>query len=347
MRIFTAAQLLEVIGDGELLGDPHRKIRGIAPLEKASEGEATFLFKVVDPALVEELGASVVILPKVAGLSPGSDKTLIMVDSLLRAMASLLHLFAESPFDEVGVSPLAFISSEVKLGEEVTVYPFAFIDREAEIGDRSVIMPYVFIGRGARLGQEVVVFPGVVIYPGVIVEERVVIHAGAVIGSDGFGYVEVEGKRVKIPQIGRVRVEDEVEIGANTCVDRATLGETTIGKGTKLDNLIQIGHNTVVGKDCAFAGQVGISGSVKVGDRVLMGGQVGVADHVKIGNDAKIAARAGIMANLEKGSVVSGAPAMPINRWKRIHASLVRLPDLSRRFRRLERIVEHFKGEGP
>jgi len=343
MTRLTAQKLLEAIGDGEIKGDPEREIEGFAPPEIASEKQATFFFKLPDTKTLKSIKASVVILPFFSGVED-PNKTFIMVKNPLFAMTSLLSLVSKPLFEKGGISPLAYVSAEADIDEDVTIYPFVFVDKEAYIAKGSVIMPHVFIGKKAKIGREVVIFPCAVIYPETVIKDKVIIHAGAVVGSDGFGYVELNGKRIKIPQIGRVRVENEVEIGANTCIDRATLGETVIGEGTKIDNLVQIGHNTSIGKNCAFAGQVGISGSVKIGDRVLMGGQAGIADHINIEDDAKIAAKAGIMSNVQKGEIVSGAPAMSISKWRRVQASLMRLPELSRRIRRLERILEHIQG---
>jgi len=211
------------------------------------------------------------------------------------------------------------------------------VERDAVLEDNVVVMPFAFVGAGSVIGEGTVLFPGVVIYPGTRVGKRCRIHSGAVIGADGFGYVERDGKRVKIPQVGRVVIGDDVEIGANTCIDRATFGETVVGEGTKIDNLVQIGHNCRIGRHCAFAGQVGISGSVVVGDRVLMGGQAGIADHAVIGSDVKVAAKAGVFGKVADGEVIVGAPAMSAAKWKRIQGIISRLPEIYSLFRKLKR----------
>lgn len=344
MTEFTAAQLREYLGKGEILGDPSRKIREVAPPQEAGEGSLTFLFAKKWLKALSRVKASVVVLPFLEGLVPSEGVTYILVEDVGEAMIRLLSLFFISPFSrDVGVSPLAHVSPRATVGDGAVIYPFAFVDEGAVVSSGAVVMPYVFVGRGARIGPGVVLMPSVVVYPGVEVGENTVIHGGAVLGGDGFGYVEHQGRRVKIPQVGGVKIGKEVEIGANACVDRATMGCTVVGEGSKLDNLVQVAHNVKIGKHCAFAAQVGISGSSRVGDGVLMGGQVGVADHAEIGDRAILTAKAGVMGRVPPGAVMTGAPAMPHNTWKKVEVWKSRLPQLVERLKALEKALEELK----
>ncbi len=322
------SEIAGIVG-GRVVG-PDVEIRGIKGYEEAGEGEITFA---VDASLLSRCSrASAVIVPE--GVELPETGSFLVVKNPLEAAVVVASIFYREEFGE-GISDRAVIYPDVKMGRGVVVREFAVVESGAVLGDNVVVMPYVFVGRGAIIGDGTVLFPGVVIYPGMVIGRNCRVHAGAVIGADGFGYFEREGKRVKIPQIGRVVLGDDVEIGANTCVDRATFGETVVGEGTKIDNLVQIGHNTKIGKHCAFAGQVGVSGSVRVGDRVLMGGQVGIADHAVIGSDVKIAAKAGVFGRVADGETIIGAPAMPAAKWKRIQAIINRLPEMYKLFKKL------------
>ena len=347
MTEFTAAQLREFLGRGEILGDPSRVVKEVAPPHEAGEGCLTFIFAKKWLKALPQVMASVVVLPPLKGLKPPPHATYLVVDDVGEAMIRLLSLFFCPPYSrEVGISPLAYISPGAMVEDGAVIYPFAFVDQGAAVASGAVIMPYVFVGRNARIGAGALLFPSVVVYPEVEVGEGAIVHAGAVLGADGFGYVEREGKRVKIPQIGTVKIGRDVEIGANTCIDRATMGSTVVGEGTKLDNLVQVGHNVKIGRHCALAGQVGISGSVEVGEGVLMGGQAGVADHVRIGDKAILTAKAGVMGRVPPGAVVTGAPALPHHQWRRAQALYARLPQLAERIKALEKTLEELKGGG-
>ena len=346
MSKLTAARLREILGTGEIVGDPYRLVTGVSPPEEAAEGDLTFVFSKKWLRSLSQVKASVVVLPYTEGLTPSSSTTYIMVERIEEAMIRLLSLFIPTVVTQrESVSPMAFVSPLATLEEGARVYPFAFVDDGAHIGKGAVIMSHVFIGKDAKIGEGVLIYPGAVVYPGVVIEKDSIIHAGAVLGADGFGYVEFQGQRTKIPQVGKVRIEEKVEIGANTCIDRATMGTTVVGEGTKLDNLVQIGHNVKIGKHCAFAAQVGISGSVRIGDRVLMGGQAGVADHAFIGSDSMIGAKSGIAGRVPKGSIVMGSPALPHRVFKRVQGALTKLPEMVKRVRALEKALERLKDE--
>ena len=327
---YRASYIAELVG-GRLVGEDV-EVSSIRGYHEAGPDDITF---VLDASLLSKpTDARVVIAPD--GAEGVEGKSLILVKNPLEAAVVVANLFYREEFGE-GISDRAVVYPGAKISEGVVIREFAVVEDGVELGRNVVVMPYAYIGRDSVIGDGTVLFPGVIIYPGTIVGKRCRIHAGAVIGADGFGYFEKSGKRIKIPQIGRVVIGDDVEIGANTCIDRATFGETVIGDGTKIDNLVQIGHNVKVGRDCAFAGQVGISGSVVVGDRVLMGGQAGIADHAVIGSDVKVAAKAGVFGRVRDGEAIVGAPAMPAPRWKRIQAIINRLPEMYQLFKRLKR----------
>jgi len=251
MTEFTAAQLREFLGKGEILGDPSRKVTSVAPPQESNEGCLTFVFAKKWLKFLPQIKASIVVLPAVEGIHPPAGTTYIVVEDVGEAMIRLLSLFFTPPFSgDLGVSPQAYVSEKAVVEEGAVIYPFAFVDHHAVIGKGAVLMPNVFVGRGSRIGAGAVLMPSVVVYPGVEVGENTVVHGGAVLGADGFGYVEFQGLRVKIPQVGGVIIGRDVEIGANSCVDRATMGSTIIGEGTKLDNLVQVAHNVKIGKHC-------------------------------------------------------------------------------------------------
>ncbi|RME60900.1 MAG: UDP-3-O-(3-hydroxymyristoyl)glucosamine N-acyltransferase [Candidatus Dadabacteria bacterium] len=318
-------------------GSAETVIRGVCSLDEPQKGCITFALKVKVDKLDKAFksGISALILPKDITSSllesikakGRNNISLLLSKNPLLSISKIASFFdkRELPFS-AGVSEKAYLASSVQLGERVAIAPFAFVSDEVEIGDGSVIYPNVFIGKGCKLGKNVVIYPGVVIYQGTEIGDNVVIHSGSVIGADGFGYVEVEGKLSKIPQIGRVIIKQGVEIGANVCIDRAAFGTTVIGEGTKIDNLVQIGHNVKIGKGCIVCGNVGIAGSVEIGDRVVIGGGVGIADHIKIVSGVRLAAYSGVANDILKPGDYGGAPAKPAKEWKRILASQVLLP---------------------
>jgi UDP-3-O-[3-hydroxymyristoyl] glucosamine N-acyltransferase len=233
---------------------------------------------------------------------------------------------------------MASVHPSATLGKDVSIGPFAVVEEGAVIGDRAAILAGVYVGKGASVGEDSLVYPRVTLYHGVRVGKRAVLHAGCVIGSDGFGFAPSEKGYRKIPQIGTVEIDDDVEIGANTTIDRATLGVTRVGKGTKLDNLIQVGHNVVIGKDTVIAAQTGISGSCKVGSRVMIGGQAGLAGHLEVGDGVMLGAKSGVGTSIsaKETHAWSGIPAMPHKTWLRMAMLLPSLPELFRRVKRLE-----------
>ena len=327
--------------DGEITGDPDIEILGVAGVHDVREGEITFL---ADRRLVKECARSKAACVVVKNVIPEIDKPQVVVGNPHYAFAQLLGLFSAKPERPSGVSDSARVSPHAVIGRDVTIYPFSYISDGAAIGDETVIYPGVFVGNEAVLGAGCIIYPNVTIRERVTIGRRVIIHPGAVIGSDGFGYVTEGGRHHKIPQIGSVTVGDDVEIGANVTIDRATTGSTVIGKGTKIDNLVQIGHNVSIGEHAILAGQAGVGGSTVIGNYVVLGGQVGVADHARIEDGSMLAARSGVFGHLPKG-VYSGSPTLPHKEWLKATALFARLPDLQRKVKELEEKLKRLDKE--
>jgi|Deesub1362B_J571_1020462.scaffolds.fasta_scaffold03483_4 UDP-3-O-[3-hydroxymyristoyl] glucosamine N-acyltransferase len=331
-------EIARLVG-GELKGDPEVDISGIAPLESAGPGDLTFLANRKYARFLKATRASAILLPQGEWDLP---QALILCEDPYFAFARIMQEFYGTGRKlPPGVHPSAVVAEGVTIGEGVAIGPFVTVEEGVQIGDRSCIYPGSYIGKDVVIGADVLIYPNVTVREGTRIGNRVIIQPGAVIGSDGFGFAQHNGVYYKIPQVGRVVIEDDVEIGANTCIDRATLGETRIKKGVKLDNLIQIAHNVEVGEHTVIAAQTGISGSTRVGHHVMMGGQVGVVGHITIGDHAICGAQAGVTKPVPEKTFVSGYPARPHRQELRIEASVEKLPDLIRHIRELEnRIAE-------
>lgn len=324
------ARLLEgdVVGEGEIV------IHGFAPLEHAQVGELSFVSDDKNAARLSTSQASAVLVDAQRLV----DRPAIRVRDPYLAFITLLEHFFPPQHPAWGLDARAILESDVQVGAHAHIGPYAVIAHGARLGNRVVIYPGTYVGAGCEIGDDCVLYANVSLYPHVSLGHRVVVHSGAVIGADGFGfYPQSDGSYRKIPQIGRVVIADDVEIGANTCVDRAMLGDTIIAGGAKLDNLVQVGHNTEVGAHAVLAGQVGLSGSVRVGARVRMGGQVGVADHVRIGEGATLMAQSGVPSDVAPGATVFGTPAMRSTTFKRMHLYSQRLGELFQQVKHLQR----------
>jgi UDP-3-O-[3-hydroxymyristoyl] glucosamine N-acyltransferase len=328
--------------NGELTGDPEQEIAGVAGVREAGEGDITFISS---PGYVRYLAGKKVACVIVRDFLPDVPAPQIRSGNPLFAFAKAIEYFHPKAQHTPGISERAHISSGVSIGKDVSIYPFVYIAEKAVIGDYTTIMPGAFVGAGATIGRDCLVYPNVIVREGVRIGNRVTIHAGTVIGSDGFGYVFENNEHYKIPQAGGIVIGDDVEIGSNVSVDRATTGNTVIGKGTKIDNLTQIAHNVTIGEKCLIVAQVGIAGSSEIGDFVVFGGQSAVADHSSIESGTMLAAQSGIKGNIKKG-IYAGSPAIPHATWLRAQALFARLPELNKRIRGLEEKINRLeKGE--
>ncbi|HEY3297110.1 MAG TPA: UDP-3-O-(3-hydroxymyristoyl)glucosamine N-acyltransferase, partial [Armatimonadota bacterium] len=306
----------------------------------AVEGDIVFA---ESPKLLEEASASkasaIISLPEI----PDVGRPMILVQNPRLAFAKVLEVFSQMRKPETGIHPSSFIGAGTTIGSNPSIGFNVSIGCDVVIGDNVWIYPFVHIGDGAHIGDDCVVHPFVSIYDRASIGNRVIIHGGSVIGADGFGYTKAGDKHYKIPQIGTVMIGDDVEVGANVTIDRARTGVTRIGSGTKIDNLVQIGHNVNIGENCIVISQTGISGSVEIGDRVLITGQAGIKDHVKIGHDSVLAGRAGIMNDVDPGSFLSGYPARPHKESMKVFAAENRLPELVRTIKSMEKRIKELE----
>lgn len=331
--------IAESIG-GTVAGDDSVIIKGISSLALAKEGEISFL---ADPGLQDQLRvtkASAVILKAGSKLFPGPQ--LIVPDPYL-AYAQVAAMFAPPLPRFEGVSEKAVIGEGVVLGKGVSVYPFVYVGKDAVIGDDVLLFPGVYIGDGVHVGEGTVMYPNVSVLPNCIIGKHVIIHAGSVIGSDGFGYAKDGDVSVKIPQTGIVQISDEVEIGANNTIDRASFDKTVVETGVKTDNLVQIGHNVVVGAHTIIVAQAGIAGSTSIGKNVTIGPQTGVIDHLEIGDRAMVVGGSGVVKSIPEGEVVSGFPTMPHRLWLKTRGHIRRLPEYFNRLKELEKRIEELE----
>ncbi len=334
----TAQQIAQLL-DGVVEGDPHAIVRDITKIEDGKADTLTFLANPKYSPFIYSTKASVVIVNKGFVAEQPVKATLIRVEDAYQALAKLLQMYQESLPRKAGIEQPSFISSTAKMGDFVYVGAFAYVGDNVQIGKNVQIYPQTYIGEGVEIKDNTIIYAGVKIYKGCKIGANCVIHSGAVIGSDGFGFApNAEGKFDKIPQIGIVILEDNVEVGSNTTIDRGTMGATIIHKGVKLDNLIMIAHNVEVGEDTVMAAQSGIAGSTKIGKNVMFGGQVGVAGHLKIADGVKAGAQTGIGGNIkQEGITIMGSPAFQAMQYNKASVVFRNLPDLKNRIEKLEK----------
>jgi UDP-3-O-[3-hydroxymyristoyl] glucosamine N-acyltransferase len=325
-----------VSGDGEIL------IGGLATLDDAGEGQLTFLANPKYASKVASTRASAVLLPE--GANPHGHNAIFHPNPYL-AFAKLLTLFYVAPAPAAGIMQGAQVAEGVTVGAGGTIYPGASVAKGVVLGERVVLHPGVVLYHGVTLGDDVTLHANVSVQAGCRIGNRVIIHNGTVVGSDGFGYAPDGKGWYKIPQIGIVVIEDDVEIGANCVIDRAALEVTRIGRGTKIDNLVQIAHNCIIGEDCMIVSQVGISGSTQVGNHVILGGQVGVAGHLKIGDNVMVGAKSGVPGNLAANQTVSGYPCLPHREWLKASGVIPKLPEFRRTVLALEKRVAELESQ--
>ncbi|MGZ5569412.1 MAG: UDP-3-O-(3-hydroxymyristoyl)glucosamine N-acyltransferase [Limisphaerales bacterium] len=332
---FTAAQIAKDLG-GEVLGDGSLALTGFAPATSAKPGDLTFAENETFFLKAEQSAASAILID---GPFTSSKKVLIKVTNARIAFAKVLPFFFPDKKFAAGIHPSAAIDGSAKVDPSAHIGPHCVIAEGVKIGANVVLESGIHVGPATTIGADSHIFPNVSIYALTQIGQRVRIHAGTVVGSDGFGYVFDSGVHRKIPQVGCVIIGDDVEIGANVCIDRGALGPTTIGKGTKIDNLVQIAHNVTIGEHCLIVGQAGVAGSTKIGNYTTLAGQVGVAGHLKIGNKVIVAAQSGVMHDIPDGAKYLGAPAQPDREAKRQMIAIQQLPELIRRVKELERWV--------
>ncbi|MGB0430408.1 MAG: UDP-3-O-(3-hydroxymyristoyl)glucosamine N-acyltransferase [Bacteroidia bacterium] len=344
---FSAAEISALL-HGEIDGNPNVKVNTIAPIENAHSGALSFISNPKYEKFIATTKASVVLVSKTMSV-PNTSATLIRLDDVYTAFSMLLKKVEEmQQSTKRGIEQPCFIAESAKIGENAYIGAFAYIGENVEIGNNTQVFPHSFIGNNTKIGSNTLLHSGVKCYAHNVIGDHVIIHSGAVLGSDGFGFApQPDGSFVKMPQTGNVVVEDWVEIGANTTIDRATIKSTIIEKGAKLDNLIQIAHNVIIGKNTAVAAQAGISGSTKIGQNCLVGGQAGIVGHIEIANKSKIGAKTGVGKSIKKENLGwSGRPAIEHGKSLKIQAITKRLPDMYAQLQALDKTVKELLNKG-
>ena len=337
MEAKTLGELAEYVG-GRVLGNPKVLIKSASTLGRAGEGDISFLANTKYEKQLETTKASAVIVGRET--TGASVPLLISDDPYYAFMQIMVLLHGHRKHKKVGISPRASIADSAKIGADCHIHDFAVIADDARIGDGCIIYPCVYIGQGVHLGNDCVIYPNVTIYDGCQLGNRVIINANSSIGEDGFGYASHEGMHHKIPQTGVVILEDDVEVGVCCGIERGTLGDTVIAQGTKIGDLVTIGHGTKIGSHCLLVAQVGVAGSTTLGHHCVVGGQVGIVGHINVGNNVIIAAQAGVINNVPDGKIVLGAPAIEANQGKRAYSMIQYLPDMRQTLRLLQHQVE-------
>ena len=340
---FTAEMIAGLLG-GEIVGDKQAAVHTVSSIEGGKAGSLAYLTNPKYEPYLYTTGASIVLVDKSFVPSQPVAATLVKVDDAGACVLKLLEMYNAAKPRRKGISERASVASDAKIGADCYVGDFAVVETGAVIGDGCQIYPQVYVGAGVAVGAGTVLYPGVKIYEGCRVGQRCILHAGAVIGADGFGFMpNASGGFDKIPQLGNVIIEDDVEIGANTCIDRAKTDSTVIGRGVKLDNLIQVGHNVQIGENTVSSAQTGIAGTSKVGANCFLAGQVGIADHVTIGDRVKVGSKSGLDKDVPDDEVRFGYPALPGMQYHRSAAVFKNLPDVVRQLRTIEKTVEELK----
>ena len=339
---FTAKQIADFIG-GRVEGNENASVHTFAKIEEGQAGAISFLSNPKYTHYLYETLSSIVLVNEDLELEQEVKPTLIRVKNAYEAVAKLLQLYESMKPKKTGIDPLAFVSPKATLGKDVYVGAFACIGDGAVVGDGSQIYPHVVIGDGVKMGEKCLIYPNVTSYQGCKLGNNVTIHAGSVIGADGFGFAPNAEGYDKIPQIGIVIIEDNVEIGANTCVDRSTMGATIIRKGVKLDNLIQVAHNCEVGENTVMSAQVGMAGSTKIGSWCMVGGQAGFAGHIQVADKTFVGAQCGVISNTKGNEQLIGSPAMDPKVFFKAQAVMKKLPDIYRELGALRKEIEELK----
>ena len=340
---FTAKQIAELTG-GRVEGNEQAAVSTFAKIEEGHEGAISFLSNPKYTHFLYDTKSTIVLVDETLELEHPVSATLIRVKSAYEAVGRLLQLYEQMKPRKTGVDALAFVSPKATIGKDVYIGAFACIGDGAIVGDGTQVYPHVVVGDGVTIGQQCLLYPNVTIYQGCRLGNRVTIHAGSVVGADGFGFAPNQEGYEKIPQIGIVVIEDDVEIGANTCIDRSTMGQTVIRRGVKLDNLIQVAHNCEVGENTVMSAQVGLAGSTKIGSWCMVGGQAGFAGHIQVADKTFVGAQCGVISNTKgQGEQLIGSPAMDPKQFFRSMAVVKRLPDMYRELNELKKRVEELK----
>lgn len=341
---FKAKDIASLL-NGVVEGDPEVVVDNVAKIEEGKPRTLAFLANPKYEPYLYTTAASVVLVNRDFQPAHAVSCTLIRVASAYEAIAALLQMYENMRTQPSGIEQPSYISENAVIGEKPYVGAFAYIGKGAKIGNSVKIYPQVYIGDGVTIGDHTTIYAGVKIYHGCVVGSHCTIHAGTVIGADGFGFAPSTEGYNKVPQIGNVVIEDNVEIGANTCIDRATMGSTRIMKGVKLDNLIQIAHNVVIGENTVMASQCGVAGTAKIGANCMMGGQVGIAGHLTVGKGVRVAAQSGIPGNVGDGKVIMGSPAFEASKYQKAYVVFRKLPELYGQLREMEKEIQTLKSK--
>jgi len=339
---FTAKQIAQFI-QGNVVGDENATINTFAKIEEGKPGAISFLANPKYTHFIYDTESTIVLVEESLTLEQPVKATLIRVKDARDSVAKLLQLYESMKPRKQGVASLAFISPKAKIGDNVYIGAFAYVGDETEIGDGTQIYPNVTIGDRVKMGENCIIYPNVSIYHDCVIGNNIILHSGSVIGADGFGFAPNGEGYDKIPQIGIVTIEDNVEIGANTCIDRSTMGSTYLRKGVKLDNLVQIAHNTDIGENTVMSAQVGIAGSTKVGKWCMFGGQAGISGHIKIGNKVALGGKTGVLGNIKDNQTLMGNLSMDAKKYFKVQAVMRRLPELYKQLNDLQKEVEGLK----
>ena len=339
---FTARQIADFL-NGEIVGNPETTVNNFSKIEEGKPQTLTFLANPKYTPHIYNTNAAIVLVNNDFVPEKAIAATLIKVPNAYAALATLMEMVSDAMPKKTGIEPMNFIAESASVGADSYVGAFAYIGENVKVGDGAKIYPHAYIGDNAVIGKNTIIYSGARIYSNCVVGDNCILHAGCVIGADGFGFSKDNGAYQKIPQMGNVVIENDVEIGANTTIDRAVMGSTVIRSGVKLDNLIQIGHNCEIGANTAMAAQVGIAGSTKIEENCVFGGQVGIGGHITIGKNSKIGAQAGIISNTKEGSEIMGSPAMPIKNFFKSSMIIPKLPDMYRQLGALEKEIEELK----
>lgn len=340
---FTAKQIADFIG-GKVEGDINATVNTFAKIEEGTKGAISFLSNPKYIHYIYDTQSSIVLINSDVELERPVSTTLIRVDNAYECVAKLLQLYDAARPKKQGIDSLAFISPKATIGENVYIGAFAYIGDNAVIGNGTMVYPHATIGDNVKIGEKCKIYPNVVIYEGCKLGNEVTIHSGSVIGADGFGFAPNTEGYAKIPQIGIVTIEDNVEIGANTCIDRSTMGSTIIRKGVKLDNLIQVAHNVEIGENTVMSAQVGIAGSTKIGSWCMFGGQVGLAGHITVGDKTFLGAQSGVPGNIKGDQTLIGTPPMEPKAYFKSQAIFRKLPDMYKQINELQKQLDELKG---